>query len=314
MSRSSTVSVIVPAHNEERYLGRCLASLQAQEAEFPVEIIVVDNRSTDGTRDIALRSGVAVVASASATPAGVRNDGAAVAGGEFLAFLDGDCTAPGRWLATMVARLRADDGAVAIGGPCVAPSDGTWVERAWAPPVSTARDAAGLAAANLMVRRDVFDRLAGFDRTLMTAEDDDLARRLRREGRVISATDVTVVHHGYPRDLASIFAKSLWHGSSQLRAHGLFGDRMVMLTLAWLGCLGALAVALVARLPLGALLLAAAALVLLPAALAQARLRRSAPAVRLAAFLPLVLIGNFVLAGRAAGIVRELRGAGRRPR
>ena len=47
------VSVVIPAYNEEKYIGRCLDSLVAQKTKYEFEVIVVDNNSTDNTRTIA---------------------------------------------------------------------------------------------------------------------------------------------------------------------------------------------------------------------------------------------------------------------
>jgi glycosyltransferase involved in cell wall biosynthesis len=95
-----SISVIVPAYNEERYLGEALKSIQKAK-EFllkkdavPVEIIVVDNGSTDSTSDIALSSGASVVKETKHNVARVRNAGASFAKGKVLVFIDADTIVP----------------------------------------------------------------------------------------------------------------------------------------------------------------------------------------------------------------------------
>jgi glycosyltransferase involved in cell wall biosynthesis len=83
------VSVIVPAHNEERWIGDCLDSL-ARQSYPDLEVIVVDDSSTDRTGEIARASGVKVLRVKRAGAGGARNAGARIATGEILAFLDAD--------------------------------------------------------------------------------------------------------------------------------------------------------------------------------------------------------------------------------
>ncbi len=83
------VSVIVPAHNEERWIGDCLRSL-ARQTHPDFEVIVVDDSSTDRTGKIARASGARVLRVERAGAGGARNAGAHVATGEVLAFLDAD--------------------------------------------------------------------------------------------------------------------------------------------------------------------------------------------------------------------------------
>jgi len=85
------VSVVVPAHNAERYIGSCLASVLVQTYK-DFEIIVVDDGSTDGTRAVVLSMGGAVryIHQTNAGPSAARNAGLAAARGEFICFLDAD--------------------------------------------------------------------------------------------------------------------------------------------------------------------------------------------------------------------------------
>lgn len=85
------ISVIVPAYNCAAYLGSALDSIFAQS--YPqLEVLVVDDGSTDGTVAVAQRYGerVRVISQTNAGPAAARNRGLASARGEFIAFLDGD--------------------------------------------------------------------------------------------------------------------------------------------------------------------------------------------------------------------------------
>src|SRR5687768_12507545 len=95
-----SISVIVPAYNEEKYLGETLKSihravdfLQKNDA-VPTEVIVVDNGSTDSTSAIALSLGASIVQETRHNVAAVRNAGANFAKGNVLVFVDADTIVP----------------------------------------------------------------------------------------------------------------------------------------------------------------------------------------------------------------------------
>ena len=85
------ISCIVPAYNGERYLGQTIDSILGQTYR-PIEVIVVDDGSTDRTADVAAGYGapVRLISQPNAGPAAARNTGIEAARGVFLAFLDSD--------------------------------------------------------------------------------------------------------------------------------------------------------------------------------------------------------------------------------
>jgi glycosyltransferase involved in cell wall biosynthesis len=89
------ISLIIPAHNEEEYLPCLLGSIEIARRRFSfspesIEVIVVDNQSTDYTATVATRQGCRVVEEKKRVIAAVRNAGARVAQGEIIAFTDAD--------------------------------------------------------------------------------------------------------------------------------------------------------------------------------------------------------------------------------
>ena len=86
------ISVIIPAHNEEKYIGRCIRSIQRAGKNFKgnVEIIVSCNRCTDRTAEIAITKGATVVHNDYRCIAKVRNDGIEAARGEIIVTIDAD--------------------------------------------------------------------------------------------------------------------------------------------------------------------------------------------------------------------------------
>lgn len=305
---SQGISVIVPAKNEEKHIGLCLDSLRRQEYDGPFEIIVVDNQSEDNTALVAQTKGVSVIGSSGTNPATVRNTGAANSQYNLLAFIDGDCEAPKEWLRDAVAAFGADPTLGAYGGPCSVPRDANWVVLAWAPasPAKGRYKALALPGCNFFIRKSIFTKLNGFNESLVSAEDDDLAKRVRGVGyNIICDMDNSVIHYGYPTSLLQLFKKAIWHGSTQLKAHGFFQDKLVALTWIWLV---SIVLFFLTSLMLSTRLLVVCLVVVLatPALLTVARLRILPWPRRLSLFTPSYCVSTFVLAGRAVGMIREI--------
>ena len=88
------ISIIVPAYNAEKYLDACLESILTQDA--CMEVIVVDDGSTDSTYDIAVRHGVKAIRQPNKGLSSARNTGLDNASGKWVLFVDADdCLTPG---------------------------------------------------------------------------------------------------------------------------------------------------------------------------------------------------------------------------
>lgn len=214
-------SFIVPVRNDAKRLERCLRSIQANKfSGARIDVVVIDNGSTDGSADVARRLGALVLGSDSASVAELRNLGAAQDAGDILAFVDADHEISAAWVRAAMETLRAPDVAAA-GALCHAPIDGTWVQQTYGllrglPRGS--RDVEWLGSGNLAVRRTVFFAVGGFDTALTTCEDVDLCNRIRATGaRIVSNADMKNIHYGDPATLWDVFKSELWRGRDNLR-------------------------------------------------------------------------------------------------
>ena len=120
------VSVIIPTYNYGRYIGRALASLASQDYE-PLEIIVVDDGSTDDTAGVVARSGLDViyVRQENRGVSAARNAGLALSTGAFIAFLDADDYLLDRAVSMRVeVLLRRPDIGIVFCDTCAADADG----------------------------------------------------------------------------------------------------------------------------------------------------------------------------------------------
>src|SRR5436309_7795912 len=116
------ISFIVPAHNEEAWIGKCLASIRTtmEKLAEPYEVIVVDDASTDATPRIAEQMGVRTLRVEHRKISAVRNAGARAACGEVFFFVDADTQVNERAVSAALALLRSG----AAGGGCVFDFDG----------------------------------------------------------------------------------------------------------------------------------------------------------------------------------------------
>jgi glycosyltransferase involved in cell wall biosynthesis len=177
------VSVVVPAHNEAELLPGCLESIRTAEAasRLPVEIVVVDNRSDDGTATIATSAGAAVVASDARNIARVRNQGVAASTGRWVVTLDADCRMAANSLVEVARHL--DDGRFVGGGTKVVPDRRSLGISLTYGLTAVVTAVTGLSGGMFWCARRDFDAVGGFDESLLVAEDLDFARRLRAHGR-----------------------------------------------------------------------------------------------------------------------------------
>jgi glycosyltransferase involved in cell wall biosynthesis len=194
------VSVIVPARDAAATLGSLLDGLAAQDLDEEFEVIVVDDGSSDGTAALARAHHVvaAVIEQAGGGPGAARNRGAAAASGGVLAFTDADCVPEPRWLRSGLAALAA--GADLVQGAVLPPEDaalGPFDRALWATRLTHLYE-----TANLLMQRELFGRLGGFEPWLMPrgggkelGEDVWLGWRAVRAGaRVAYAPDALVRH------------------------------------------------------------------------------------------------------------------------
>ncbi len=207
------VSVIIPTLNEAAYLPHLLDVLAAQTRPAD-EIIVADAGSTDGTPELAQAHGARVVGGG--IPAVGRNAGAKVAKGELLLFLDADVVPPPDFLERAVTEFAQKGYYVAT--VMVTPWDGNRIEQ-------VVHEAANLyfllmqswlpyaPGYCILVRREIHEKINGFDETLTISEDLDYVRRAARHGRfgILTITCIPVSMRRIRREgLIRLGMKYLW--------------------------------------------------------------------------------------------------------
>lgn len=206
-------TVIIPARDAAATLGATLAGLARQETSARFEVLVVDDGSSDDTVAVAEASAVpvTVVAGGGRGPAAARNAGAAAAQGTALAFTDADCVPDPGWLAAGLAALAEAD---LVQGR-VTPPEGARIgpfDRF----VAVSSEYGLYETANLIVRRELFERLGGFESVLVPRRGIELGEdvwfgwRARRAGaRTSFAAEAVVRHAVFPRGPRGYIAERL---------------------------------------------------------------------------------------------------------
>lgn len=206
------VSAVVPVRDGRSYLGQALDSLLGQTAP-PLEILVVDDGSADGSADIAAAiPGVRVVRRAAEGPAAARNAGAQLARGEAIAFLDADDLADASRLEIQTRLLAAAPDAVGVAGMMrtfLTPEREAELRDRYACPPDPVRS---FTPGTLLLRREAFLATGGLDTTLPGGEVVDWVRRCRAGGLVLAEHDDVVLRRRIHGDNLSLRREQLHAG------------------------------------------------------------------------------------------------------
>jgi GT2 family glycosyltransferase len=216
MTAGARASIVIPVHGRAGLTRQCLDALLAERPATPFEVIVVDDASPDDTAAVlsAYEDPVRVIARGrNGGFARACNDGAAAARGEYLVFLNNDTVPVAGWLDALVAVADSGSKVAVVGSKLLFPND--TVQHAGVvvcqdgnprhvyagfpadhPAVSRPRRFQAVTAASMLVRRDAFERVDGYDAAFRNClEDTDLCMRLGLLGYEIRYCPDSVVYH-----------------------------------------------------------------------------------------------------------------------
>ena len=219
------LSFVIPAYNEENYIGICLESVlrEVKVNNFDVEIIVVNNASKDKTKEVAQGfPGVRVVDELEKGLTRARRAGYLASTGDIIANVDSDATLPEGWLKKVFAEFEKDPKLVALSGPYIYPEMSKFINVL----VSlyyrvgyvghlfnhyVLNSGAVLQGGNFIVRRTAMEKIGGFDTTIeFYGEDTDVARRIQKVGRVNFTFDLPMYTSSRRFD-GEGFLKTAWN-------------------------------------------------------------------------------------------------------
>ncbi len=221
------ISIVVTTYNRADRLENLLASIARMHPPVGVdwEVVLVDNNSTDATRDVVLRFAEGAAFPVRYAFEGIqgiaygRNRGVAEAAGDIIACVDDDCVVDESWLASIAGEFARDERLLLLGGrvELFDPADAPMTIRT----SRERRDLSGdpavfhhLIGCNLAFRRSAYERAGGFDPRygsgsgiLPSNEDTEFCYRIvRLGGAVLYAPEVVVYHHHGRRDPAVLAA------------------------------------------------------------------------------------------------------------
>ncbi len=201
------LSFVVPAHNEEKQIGACLESIREvlqRAGDYPTEVIVINNASTDRTKEVAKRvKGVRVVDEPKKGLTRARERGFEEARGELIVYLDADTRLHPQWLQVLEREFSNRRDIVCLSGPFryydLPKGKKVFAELFWWACAPLAYRLVGymVLGANFVVRREALVRIGGFDQGIeFYGEDTDIARRLSKVGKVAFRMDFFILGSG----------------------------------------------------------------------------------------------------------------------
>lgn len=179
------LSVVIPAWNEEAFLGETIDRIRVSLASLdaPSEVIVVDNNSTDATAAVAEAAGAQLVFEPINQISRARNTGAQAAGGRWFLFIDADTHISRELVASVVETLR-EEKTVGGGATMVLDQETSAPARTGLALWNAASTRLKIAAGSFFwCRRDAFEDVGGFPESRYAGEELVLSRQLKRWGR-----------------------------------------------------------------------------------------------------------------------------------
>lgn len=223
--KNTAISFIIPALNEERHLPRLLHTINEMVTGVGYEIILVDNGSHDLTVKIAKDAGAKVLIDDSVTISGLRNLGARNAQGEVLVFMDADMYVTRSWaeqIGETIKNLCQNKNTI-TGSRAGISEEESWIERYWFLPMTKDRNPKYINSGHLIVRKDMFNEIGGFDEHLTTGEDWEFCMRAKKMGvSIVTNPALLVIHDGYPRSLRAFVLREKWHGAQDFSTFSTF--------------------------------------------------------------------------------------------
>jgi len=233
LKKRPVISVIIPAYNAAETLGGCLAALLDQSTpRGEYEVIVVDDGSTDRTREVAKKYDVHLLSQPNQGPGAARNLGVNQARGEIILFTDADCVPTKEWIEEMI-KPFAEPGVVAVKGAyrtrqraLLARFIQAEFEERYAL-LERERYVDFVDSHSAAYRKTGFLAAGGFDPGFLLSEDVDLSYKLSRLGHKMVFNPQAIVYHRHPETLWAYFRAKFQRAYWRTKSYRQHPDKML---------------------------------------------------------------------------------------
>ncbi len=218
------LSFVIPAYNEENYIGKCLESIsrETKGKNYDVEVIVVNNASVDKTKEVASSfGGVIVVDEMKKGLVSARKAGFHAATGDLIANIDSDTILTPGWIDKVMREFSRNGKLVGLSGPFIyydlSPSVNFWV-RIWYAFGFVSyifnryvfKISSMLQGGNFVIKKDAFEQVGGYNNSFdFWGEDTDVARRLHKVGEVKFTFKLPIYASGRRLQAEGIFSSAV---------------------------------------------------------------------------------------------------------
>lgn len=210
----TSVAIILPCLNAQKNLQSCLDSIINQNTEnVNMEIILVDNGSTDKTLEIARKNRVKAFRELKKGPYAARNTGIKNSKSDYIAFTDSDCIVCKNWLKELISAIGNNAG---VGGP-IYPVDQSPIGKTAGIDQRyclSYKLAPFLCTSNALFKRSDVESIGNFDESFIGGGDVDLGIRLALAGKKLGYNDNAEVYHSHRSTLLQVIKQYFKYGKS----------------------------------------------------------------------------------------------------
>lgn len=210
------ISIIIPAYNETRTIEAVLRS--ALNQTIKCEVIVVDDGSTDGTKELVSKYPVKIISTKRQGPGHARNIGVKNANGQIIAFIDADETIESNFIEVCITHFKNPRTAVVFPTEHFVSTNSFWGKC-----LSVHQEITQLKIHTVpkIVRKSFFLQVGGYDEGLPRLQDEDLRSRMRREAKkhnflLVEEPRVATYHIEDAENLVDIFRHSILYGRTMI--------------------------------------------------------------------------------------------------
>jgi len=217
------ISIVIPAYNEENHIAKLVKAIKQSVSQLQYEIILIDNGSTDKTKEIAYKYNVQVFSIPKNTVSFARNMGVKKANSQIIAFLDADIRITKSWGDEIKKKIHhIMNGNVVTGSRCVIPEKPSCIEKNWFGPLSK-KNVSYINSGNLIMSKNIFYQVGEFDELLETGEDYEFSMRATKKGiAIVNNSKFEAIHDDYPKNIVNFCKREIWHGKGDFQGFKSF--------------------------------------------------------------------------------------------